>query len=99
MGGGAQPLEVRRAALLNVNELRIERSNACLIRRPHVQTGTKLQPSKHKLGYSSCKQQKQNGGTRKPPQPFLANIGHGESPTVKTGSGITAAVEPGIISK
>jgi len=51
------------------------------------------------VGYSSCKQQKQNGGTRKPPQPFLANIGHGESPTVKTGSGITAAVEPGIISK
>lgn len=50
MGGGAQPLEVRRAALLNVNELRIERSNACLIRRPRVQTGTKLQPSKHKLG-------------------------------------------------
>lgn len=51
-GGGTQPLEVRRAALLNVNGLRIERSNACLIRRPHVQTGTKLQQSKYKLGIS-----------------------------------------------
>lgn len=49
-GGGTQPLEVRGAAFLNVNGLRIERSNACLIRRPHVQTGSKLQQSEHKLG-------------------------------------------------
>lgn len=39
-GGRNTAPEVRRATLLNVNGLRIERSNACLIRRPHVQTGT-----------------------------------------------------------
>lgn len=44
-----QPPEVRRATLLNVNGLRIERSNACLIRRPHVQTGTKLQQPEQEL--------------------------------------------------
>lgn len=47
---GTQPLEVRRAALLNVSGLRIERSNACLIRRLCVQTGTKPQQPQHTLG-------------------------------------------------
>lgn len=32
----------------------------------------------------SCKHQKQNGGTGKPPRTLLVNTGHWESPTIKT---------------